>query len=62
MLLPPEQSRDEAMFDLLNHEETMLPNLSNLCPISWPDVQVVIDFETNMMQLRTDSVKCLLAR
>jgi len=40
MLLPPEQSRDEAMYDLLNHEETMLPNLSNLCPISWPDVQV----------------------
>ena len=50
MLLPPEQSRDEAMYDLLNHEETMLPNLSNLCPISWPDVQVVLDLEYNAVK------------
>ena len=62
MLLPPEQSRDEAMCDLLNHEETMLPNLTNLCPISWPDVQVVLDLEKSKMQLRAVSVKSFPAR
>ena len=62
MLLPPEQSRDEAMYDLLNHEETMLPNLPNLCPISWPDVQVVLDLEKSKMQLRAVSVKSFPAR
>ena len=42
MLLPPEQSRDREMLDLLNHEETMLPHLPSLCPMSWPDMQVII--------------------
>ena len=40
MLLPPEQSRDREMLELLNHEETMLPHLPALCPMSWPDMQV----------------------
>ena len=40
MLLPPEQSRDRAMLELLNHQETMLPHLPQLCPMSWPDMQV----------------------
>jgi len=40
MLLPPEQSRDRAMFDLFNHEETMLPNLPSLCRMSWSDMQL----------------------
>merc|ERR1719430_1814245 len=40
MLLPPEQSRDREMLELLNHEETMLPHLPALCPMSWPDMQL----------------------
>ena len=39
MLLPPEQSRDRAMLELLNHQETMLPHIcGSLWGSEWENV------------------------
>jgi RimJ/RimL family protein N-acetyltransferase len=38
-LLPPAESRDEQCHKLFNDENTMLPYLSILCPMTWEDMK-----------------------